>query len=136
MTPEAKVKKEVRSILKSLGAYYTQTVTGGFGKSGASDFQVCLPVRMDEERLGLFVSIECKAKGGRLTPLQLQHLEHVVVAGGRAIVVDETGTGMMRMLLDAWLTNPPKATSSIFWCCSDSIFRGVERVVADTPDHD
>ena len=58
LTPERKVKNQVRKVLDKAGAYYVMPVTGGYGNSGAPDFLVCLQ--------GRFVGIECKA--GKNTP--------------------------------------------------------------------
>ena len=66
MTPEAKVKKKVRDVLKALGAYYVMPITGGYGNSGAPDFVVCLR--------GRFIGIECKAGKGKTTALQEKNL--------------------------------------------------------------
>jgi hypothetical protein len=81
-TPEAKVKKKVKVILESLGAYYTMPVAGVFGRSGVPDILCCLN--------GRFVAIECKANGGKTTRLQDSNLTAIAKAGGIALVVDET----------------------------------------------
>jgi hypothetical protein len=81
MTPETKVKKKVREVLKALGAYYVMPVTGGFGNSGAPDFVVCLD--------GRFIGIECKAGKGKTTALQEKNLAQIRSAGGLAIVINE-----------------------------------------------
>lgn len=81
-TPEAKVKKKVKAVLESLGAYYTMPVAGVFGRSGVPDILCCLH--------GRFVAIECKANGGKTTRLQDSNLTAIAQAGGVALVVDET----------------------------------------------
>lgn len=81
MTPEAKVKKKVRDVLKALGAYYVMPITGGYGNSGAPDFVVCLR--------GRFIGIECKAGKGKTTALQEKNLAQIRSAGGLAIVINE-----------------------------------------------
>lgn len=81
MTPEAKVKKKVREVLKALGAYYVMPITGGYGNSGAPDFVVCLR--------GRFIGIECKAGKGKTTALQEKNLAQIRSAGGLAIVINE-----------------------------------------------
>lgn len=88
MTPEAKVKKKVKEILKDLGAYYTMPVTGGYGGSGVPDFIICIA--------GLFYGIECKANGGKATALQLKHHDDIRKAGGIALIVDETNVENLR----------------------------------------
>ena len=88
MTPEGKVKKRVKDILKELGCYYTMPVTGGYGNSGVPDFIIC--------KGGLFYGIECKANGGQPTALQLKHLDDIRKAGGIALVIDETNVDTLR----------------------------------------
>lgn len=80
-TPEGKVKKRVKEILKELGAYYVMPVTGGYGNSGVPDFVVCYR--------GIFFGIETKAKGGKVTALQLKNLREIQESGGQQIVVNE-----------------------------------------------
>jgi Holliday junction resolvase len=80
-TPEAKVKKRVKEILKTLGAYYVMPVTGGYGSSGAPDFLVCY--------MGKFIGIECKTRSGRVTALQQRNLDLIDDAGGWSFVINE-----------------------------------------------
>lgn len=90
-TPEGKVKEKVKDVLRSLGAYYVMPVTGGYGASGAPDFIVCYK--------GRFVGIECKAKRGRLTPLQRMNFDAIVCAGGETFLADETSVSTLRDFL-------------------------------------
>jgi hypothetical protein len=87
MTPEAKVKKHVKVVLKELYAYYAMPVTGGFGVSGVPDFLVCWR--------GLFFGIECKANGNKPTALQEKNMREIRGAGGRTIVIDETNVDQL-----------------------------------------
>jgi len=80
-TPESKVKKQVKEILKNLGAYYVMPVTSGYGNSGAPDFLVCLR--------GKFIGIECKAGKGKVTALQQRNLNQINLAGGWTFVINE-----------------------------------------------
>lgn len=91
MTPEAKVKKKVTAILKSLGAYYFYPVTGGFGRSGVPDIVCCLN--------GNFVGIECKAGDNKATALQLKNLEEIQAAGGFAFIVNEDNIDSLERVL-------------------------------------
>jgi len=100
MTPEAKVKKKVKEILKDLGAYYTMPVTGGYGNSGAPDFIICIA--------GLFYGIECKANGGKATALQLKNHDDIRKAGGIAIIVDETNVENLRKELLSYVESKSK----------------------------
>ena len=81
MTPESKVKAQVKRILDAIGAYHFMPATGGYGRSGIPDIVGCLN--------GVFFAIECKANGGRPTALQLREIDRINGAGGFAIVVDE-----------------------------------------------
>jgi hypothetical protein len=80
-TPESKVKKRVKEILKNLGAYYVMPVTGGYGNSGAPDFLVCYQ--------GKFIGLECKAGKGKVTALQQRNLDLIDNAGGWSFVINE-----------------------------------------------
>jgi hypothetical protein len=91
MTPEAKVKKKVTTILKSIGAYYFFPVTGGFGRSGVPDIICCLN--------GNFIGIECKAGDNKPTALQYKNLEEIQAAGGFAFVVNEDNIDSLERVL-------------------------------------
>jgi len=92
ITPEGKVKKEVRRVLDSLGAYYVMPVTGGYGKQGAPDFLVC--------HRGKFFGIETKAGKGKLTVLQEMNLKRIVETGGVALVIREDDVKNLLSLME------------------------------------
>lgn len=94
MTPEAKVKKKVTSILKELGAYYFYPVTGGYGRSGVPDIVCCLA--------GNFIGIECKANGNKATALQHKNLEEIQEAGGYAFIINEDNIDALEQVLRMW----------------------------------
>lgn len=94
MTPEGKVKKKVKEVLKRLDAYYVMPVSGGYGNSGVPDFLVCFR--------GKFVGIECKANGGTPTALQQQHLTDIRESGGGAIVINEDNVEQLASILLAY----------------------------------
>jgi hypothetical protein len=83
MTPEGKVKAEVKKYLATLGAWYTMPAGTGFGSSGVPDFLVC--------HQGRFVGIETKAPGKikNTTTMQERQLQAISAAGGRSIVIDD-----------------------------------------------
>ena len=83
MTPEAKVKKELRKILDAYGCYYAMPVGTGYGNSGVPDFVVC--------HKGRFIGVEAKAGKGKTTALQEAHLDKIREAGGDALVIYEDG---------------------------------------------
>jgi hypothetical protein len=91
MTPEAKVKKKVKEILKSMGAYYAMPVATGFASSGVPDFVVCCK--------GKFYGIECKANGNKPTALQESNLSQIREAGGVALVIDEFNVNNLKELM-------------------------------------
>jgi hypothetical protein len=78
MTPEGKVKKEIKDGLTALGAYQFWPVQTGFGKRGI-DCYACYKGRM--------IGIEAKrAEGGRLSTIQRECLGEIVAAGGIGVV--------------------------------------------------
>lgn len=91
-TPEAKVKKKVREILKDLNAYYVMPLTGGYGNSGAPDFLACLN--------GRFIGIECKAGKGVPTALQLKNLDQIRSCGGKALIINESNVDQLKSFLE------------------------------------
>jgi len=92
MTPEAKVKDKVKKILKSLGAYYTMPIGTGYGNAGVPDFVVC--------HKGKFVGIECKAGNGKTTALQDKNLRDIEMAGGVAMVVNESNVITLQSVIE------------------------------------
>lgn len=91
MTPEAKVKKEIRKILSARGAYYAMPIGSGYGTSGAPDFLVCYK--------GRFIGIEAKAGSNTPTVLQIANLRQIEHAGGITLVVNETSIDAIERLL-------------------------------------
>jgi hypothetical protein len=78
VTPEGKVKLEVKKQLKALGAYQFWPVPTGMGATTV-DCLACLA--------GRFLGIETKAPGKKPTPLQYLTLTKIAEAGGLAIVI-------------------------------------------------
>jgi len=81
LTPEAKVKKKVVSVIKAHSAYYFFPVMNGYGRVGIPDIIVC--------HCGRFIAIECKAGKNKPTELQLKEIEAIRQAGGVSLVVNE-----------------------------------------------
>ena len=92
MTPEGKVKAQVKKILDEHGVYYFCPATGGYGRSGIPDFICCFK--------GKFMAIECKAGVGKLTALQHRELQRIQDAGGECFVVREDSVGNLSSYLD------------------------------------
>jgi Holliday junction resolvase len=91
MTPEAKVKKQVRAILDYFGVYYFAPATGGYGRSGVPDFVGCYK--------GRFLGIEVKAGSNEPTALQQRELATIRKKGGVGIIVNETTLDALHDLL-------------------------------------
>lgn len=81
LTPEGRVKANIKKILKDAGAYYYMPVSGGMGKHGVPDFLVCYR--------GKFIGIEAKAGRGTTTALQDRELAEIVQAGGVSLIINE-----------------------------------------------
>jgi Holliday junction resolvase len=81
-TPEAKVKAQIKKILKEHGVWYAMPMGTGYGNSGVPDFLCCIK--------GKFLAIEAKAGKGIPTALQEKNLRDIKAAGGIALVVNET----------------------------------------------
>ena len=79
MTPEGKVKVQIKKYLDSIGAYYFMPVQTGYGKR-TLDFLVCIN--------GGFVAIEAKRPGKMPTPLQSHIMTEINQAGGIAFATD------------------------------------------------
>lgn len=83
MTPEGRVKAEVKKYLTSIGAWWYMPVSNGMGRVGCPDFLIC--------HQGRFIAVETKAPGkrGNTTPNQDRELEAIQAADGLALVVDD-----------------------------------------------
>ena len=77
MTPEGKVKAEIKRYLKARGAYFFMPVQTGYG-STSLDFLVCLN--------GRFIGIEAKSLIGQPTPRQLAVMREIMATGGFAML--------------------------------------------------
>lgn len=91
MTPEAKVKKAIKTFLTQLAhCWFCVPNAGGYGVAGIPDILVCYR--------GFFLAIEVKAPGKLkgTTPLQQTQLRAINNAMGFALVADD-----VRMVRDA-----------------------------------
>lgn len=92
MTPEGKVKKKVKDVLRTHQVYWHCPVQNGMG-SPSLDFVGC--------HRGRFFAVETKAANKQPTPRQETTIEEMRSAGGTVFVVNEvTGTEE----LEAWLS--------------------------------
>jgi len=90
LTPEGRVKKQVKEILKARGIWFFMPQNVGMGVSGVPDFICCAPLP-NNLKAGKFLGIECKAKGKRNNTTALQDIQIAAIqaAGGWALVVDD-----------------------------------------------
>ena len=91
MTPEKRVKLQVRKVLDELGVYYFFPPGMGLGRSGIPDVICCYN--------GLFVAIECKAGKGKTTALQDREINAIRTAKGLAFVINEDNVNNLKELL-------------------------------------
>lgn len=91
-TPEAKVKTNVKKLLKEYGAYYAMPMGTGFGKAGVPDFLVCYKSQ--------FIGVECKAGNNQPTALQQAELHNIRQAGGVTLVINEHNLELLREALE------------------------------------
>lgn len=98
MTPEGRVKEQVKRVLKKHGAYWHCPVQNGMG-SPTLDFVGCY--------MGLFYAVETKAPGKKATPRQIMTINSMKKAGGICFVIDGDCTELEEWLL--WVPAPVDA---------------------------
>jgi hypothetical protein len=91
LTPEGRVKQDVKKLLVARDIWFYMPVQTGYGVGGIPDFICCWK--------GLFIAVECKAPGreNTTTPAQRQRITEIREHGGRAVVVSNV------VDLEAWL---------------------------------
>jgi hypothetical protein len=91
VTPEGKVKEQVKRLLRKFKVYYHMPVMNGMG-SPTLDFVCCFN--------GRYITIETKAPGGKPTKRQQQTMQEVSDAGGFVFVVsDEASLNILEAYL-------------------------------------
>ena len=97
MTPEGKVKKNVKAVLDKFEGKIDGfwPVPSGYGESHLDYVGCCR---------GFFFAIETKAPGGKPTPRQKMRIANVEKAGGKVFVIDGTDKTDTTGELDAWLS--------------------------------
>lgn len=85
MTPEGKVKAELKAYLDSLGddCWHYWPVPMGYGKRGVPDCIICYK--------GHFLAPETKRLGGKSEPWQAREQEAIRKAGGRSARITDVG---------------------------------------------
>lgn len=92
MTPEVKVKNQIKDILKNHGVWYTMPIGGAYSTKGTPDFLCCIN--------GRFLAIEAKAGKGKTTALQERELRRIRGAEGVALVVNEENIKDLEEMLE------------------------------------
>ncbi len=95
MKPEAKVKKEIKAWLDSLGAYWFMPVQTGMGINGTPDFLCCIQ--------GRFLGIETKAPGKKPNPWQDREIARIRKAGGIAFWATSVEDAKQSMMANGWV---------------------------------
>ncbi len=97
MTPEGKVKNEVKKQLKLLGAYQFWPVQTGMG---APTLDCLCSIN------GRFVGIETKAPGKRPTPRQELTINAICNSGGITLVIDSVDMAKQIPILLSTMWSP------------------------------
>jgi len=79
---EQLIQRDIIKYLESIGCYVIKTIATN--RSGVSDLICCLPLKDKES---IFLALEVKKKGGKVSKLQEVHIRKVKEAGGVAKVV-------------------------------------------------
>lgn len=83
MGEEKNFENRVKKFLKSEGIFYVKYFANGYTQAGIPDILAC--------HNGIFLGIEVKAEGGKLSELQKVKLREIAEAGGGAVVVFPSG---------------------------------------------
>jgi Holliday junction resolvase len=94
MTPEARIKAQVRRILVDSATYFFMPPGSGYGRAGIPDVVAC--------HHGHFIGIECKAGKGKTTALQDRELDAIRAHGGTAVIINEDNIHTLKELLDGF----------------------------------
>lgn len=93
MTPEGKVKAQIKKILTEMGIWFFMPPANGYGRAGIPDFIGCLRGRL--------IAIEAKAGKGKTTALQDREIERINSSGGFATVVNEHNVDTLKATLES-----------------------------------
>jgi hypothetical protein len=108
MTPEGKIKFQLKKYLTSIGAYWFMPVQTGWG-SRALDFLCCYR--------GLFFACETKAPGKPMKGFQAVKADEMRAAGAKVFKLDDTEFLELREWIntqDAWALAMRSAASGPF----------------------
>ena len=97
-TPEGRIKNKLDKMLKSFNRiWFYSPQAGPFGRAGIPDRVAVIG--------GRFVGIECKAdKSKKPTPLQVNCMKEIEMAGGKCFVVyDDETIEEVRKWIEGWI---------------------------------
>lgn len=94
MTPEGKVKAQVKALLKAYNVWYCMPMGHLYGKAGVPDFLCCVK--------GKFVAIETKSANGRLSHLQCLNRDLIQLSGGECLTIYPTDIDELKRKLTQW----------------------------------
>jgi hypothetical protein len=89
MTPEAKVKAEIKKVLAGYDCWYFMPMMNGYGRTGVPDFIGCYKGRL--------FAVEAKSEAGKLTPNQEREIAAIEGVGGK-VVVARSGNAVKELL--------------------------------------
>lgn len=79
MTPESKLKRDLKNLLNDRGAYWCSIAEGAYAKPGDPDIVACYK--------GTFIGIEAKTYDGTQSEWQKLREKMIVRAGGMYLLV-------------------------------------------------
>lgn len=105
-TPEGKVKAMINSAIAHYGAdiYKFMPVPGGFGPSSL-DYILCVR--------GLFVAIEAKKPGGKVTARQHFTIRQIKQSGGKVFIIDSNEAMIELIEFINWVLEKPRTPQEI-----------------------
>lgn len=74
MTPESKLKKDIKAHVEGRGGHYTPVTGGPYGRPGEPDGIVCYK--------GMYVAVEAKTYEGTQSTIQKLRQKQIEAAGG------------------------------------------------------
>lgn len=92
MTPEGKVKAQVKALFKARGVWFCMPMGQMYGRAGVPDFLACVN--------GHFLGVETKAKGGKPTALQKLEGSRIRDAGGHFLIIYPDNIDELKELLE------------------------------------
>lgn len=116
MTPEGKVKQQVKKILATIGGHYFMPVSNGMGTMGTPDFLCCVR--------GRFLAIETKADASKKpTALQTKAASKVISSGGIALLIHSGNIQTLERTLTLIMESRDEHTIPSVWPTTGSSSR-------------